>query len=70
MNKKRKGEKRVAGEDNLNEAQRDGVYRYSKHMGSTRRVGIVRQNVQRVRPEMYLEAGLECHSKELAIQNY
>lgn len=25
----------------------------------------VRQNVQRVRPEMYLEAGLECNSKEL-----
>lgn len=30
-------EKREAGEDNLNEAQRDGVYRYSKHMGSARR---------------------------------
>lgn len=35
---KREREKREAGEDNLNEAQRDGVYRYSKHMGSTRRV--------------------------------
>lgn len=62
-NEQKELEKREA-EDNLNKAQRHGVYRYFKQTGSTRELTI-RQDVQRMRLEMYLEAGLECHSKEL-----